>query len=128
MGTVTLKLVRETLTNVDDAAGRWQFEGGKVLKGATHVGHYGITRRVINGGTQAQNTAMVTGTLFFLKERPPQNITFQGAHNFNNGRAIGSVSAASAKYAWAHDALFTTDAGAGTIQIDWLGADGLTLP
>ena len=128
MGSVTLKLARQTLTNVDDAAGRWQFEGGRVLKGNKHVGFYGITRRVINGGTDAQNTAMVTGTLFFLDEKPPQNITFQGAHDFNSGRYIGSVSAASTKYAWINGALFTGESGAGTLKIDWLGSDGLTLP
>jgi hypothetical protein len=42
---------------------------------------------------------MIWMTVFFLDERPPQNITLHGAHNFNSGEEIGSVSAASAAYA-----------------------------
>ena len=38
-------------------------------------------------------------TLFFLGERPPQNITLHGAHDFSlPGDAIGSVSAASSAF------------------------------
>jgi hypothetical protein len=127
-GSVTLTLDRLSLTNVDDAAGRWQYEGGKVSKAGTQIGNYAITRRVTSGGTDAQNTAMVTVTLFFLRENPPQNITLQGAHSFNNGLSRGSVSAASTKYNWIRDAIFTGNAGTETLTITWLGSASLTLP
>ena len=127
-GSVTLTLERATLKNVDDAAGRWQHEGGKVLKGAAHVGHYAITRRVTFGGTDAQNTAMTTVTIFFLRERPPENLTLQGAHDFNSGKYIGSVSGASSKYAWAIGAIFSGKTDAKSLTIEWLGANQLTLP
>lgn len=38
-------------------------------------------------------------TLFFLKGKPPENMTLHGAHDFNTGGEIGSVSAASSAYA-----------------------------
>jgi hypothetical protein len=127
-GSVTLSMRRQTLVNVDDAAGRWQHEGGRVFKGTTQVGNYAITRRVTTGGTDAQNTAMLTITLFFLRERPPENITLQGAHDFNSGVSKGSVSAASAKYNWVRDASFTGNSTSSTLTIEWLGSGGLTLP
>lgn len=92
---LTLSMSRETLRNVEDGAGRWQFEGGKVFEGERHVAHYSTTRRVTTGGTNAQNTAMLTTTIFFLGGSPPENITLQGSHDFNSGGQVGSVSAAS---------------------------------
>lgn len=38
---------------------------------------------------------MLTMTIFFLPDKPPQNITVQGSHDFDSGSEIGSVSAAS---------------------------------
>lgn len=49
--------------------------------------------------TEAQNTAMLTMTVFFLGTNPPENITVQGTHDFNSGAQIGSVSAASPAHA-----------------------------
>ena len=95
---LTYTLVRECLNNVEDIAGRWQIEGGKVLERQKHVANYSSVKRV-SCGTQEQNTAMLWLTLFFLKEKPPQNITFHGAHDFNSGGEIGSVSAASSSFA-----------------------------
>lgn len=86
------------LQNVDDAAGRWQYEGGKVFDKEKHVAYYAGTKRVIFMATEAQNTAMLTITLFFFPEKPPQTITLQGAHDFNSGNETGSVSAASNAY------------------------------
>lgn len=94
---VTLTLTTTTdLTNVDDAAGRWQFDGGTVSLGEDVVGNFARTKRVITGATSPQNTAMLTITIFFLGEDPPETITLQGAHSFNNGGERGSISAASA--------------------------------
>jgi hypothetical protein len=127
-GSVTLSLKRATLKNVDDAAGRWQYSGGKVYKGTKHIGYYATIRRVTFGATDPQNTAMVTLTIFFLREKPPQNITLQGAHDFNSGKYIGSVSAASSKYNGIRDASFTGDTSNDTLILDWLGSNTLTLP
>jgi hypothetical protein len=100
MAAVTYELVRECLNNVEDVAGRWQIEGGRVLqgKGERHVANYSSVKR-ISCGTQEQNTAQLWLTLFFLKGRPPENMTLHGAHDFNSGGEIGSVSAASAAHA-----------------------------
>lgn len=91
-------LVRECLNNVEDIAGRWQIEGGKVIQGKKHVANYSSVKRV-SCGTHQQNTAMLWLTLFFLKGKPPENMTLHGAHDFNSGDEIGSVSAASSTFA-----------------------------
>jgi hypothetical protein len=93
-----LELKPESLENVEDKAGRWQFEGGKVYAKRKHVANYASTKRMVNRGTDDQNTAMVTTRIFFLGEKPPENITLQGAHDFGSGDQAGSVSAASSEY------------------------------
>ncbi len=98
MAALTFELVRECLNNVEDVAGRWQVEGGKVLQRGKQVANYSSVKR-ISCGTQEQNTAMLWVTLFFLKGKPPQNITLHGSHDFNSGGEIGSVSAASSSFA-----------------------------
>lgn len=92
---LTLTMKRDVIKNVDDAAGRWQYEGGKVFDKQKHVAYYASTKRVVFHATEAQNTAMLTVTLFFLPGKPPETITLQGAHDFNSGNETGSVSAAS---------------------------------
>jgi len=91
-------LVRECLNNVEDVANRWQIEGGKVMQRERHVANYSSVKRV-SCGTHEQNTAMLWITLFFLKGKPPENMTLHGAHDFNSGGEIGSVSAASSAFA-----------------------------
>lgn len=100
MAPLTYELVRECLNNVEDVAGRWQIEAGTVVQGKArkHVANYSSVKRV-SCGTQEQNTAMLWLTLFFLKGRPPENMTLHGAHDFNSGGEIGSVSAASSAFA-----------------------------
>jgi hypothetical protein len=132
-GSVSLSLVRSELTNVDDPAGRWQHEAGNILKSNVVVGQYAITRRVTYGGTDAQNTAMTTVTLFFRNSStPPHNVTLQGAHSFSSGRFAGSVSAASNRYTWIQNAdaaiSATATIGTSTLSISWAGANQLTLP
>ena len=83
---LTLTLERTVLNNVDDAAGRWQFEGGKVFEDKRDVGFYASTKRVVFGATDAQNTAMLTLEVFFLPNKPPQNIVLQGYHRLQLGR------------------------------------------
>jgi hypothetical protein len=94
-----LELKHLTLENVDDKAGRWQFEGGQVFQKGKHVANYATVRRVVNKGTEEQNTAMLTTTIFFLGKQPPENMTLQGAHDYNSRDQTGSVSAASGQYA-----------------------------
>jgi hypothetical protein len=98
MAALKYTLVRECLNNVEDAAGRWQIEGGRVLQRGRHVANYSSVKRV-SCGTREQNTAMLWLTLFFLKGKPPENMTLHGAHDFNSGNENGSVSAASAAFA-----------------------------
>jgi hypothetical protein len=93
-----LKLERHSLENVADKAGLWQYEGGRVMQKRQHVANYASVKRVVKNGTDEQNTAMLTVTIFFLGKRPPENITLQGAHDFSSGGQAGSVSAASAQY------------------------------
>jgi len=92
-----LKFTRKALTNVDDPAGRWQFEGGAVTHEEKHVANYASFKRVTYHGTDQdnQNTASVTTTIFFVGAHPPESITLEGAHDFNSGNETGSVSAAS---------------------------------
>jgi hypothetical protein len=125
-GSLSLTLNRVAFSNVVDTAGLWQYEGGTVFKGATQIGNYAISRRVTTGGTNAQNTAALTGTIFFLGATPPDTITLQGAHSFSTGGVAGSVSAASSKYDWIRSATFTGDTK--TLTITWLGSNSLTLP
>ena len=125
-GSVSLTLNRLTLINVADAAGVLQHEGGTVFKGTMQIGNYAISRRVTTGGTNAQNTAALTVTIFFLGATPPDSITLQGTHSFSTGGVAGSVSAASSKYDWIRSATFAGDTK--TLTITWLGSDSLTLP
>ena len=74
-GSVTLSLDRVSLTNVDDAAGTWQHEGGKFSIGGNEFGNYAATRRVTTGRYQcAENTAMLTMTLFINGENALQTL------------------------------------------------------
>jgi DNA-binding beta-propeller fold protein YncE len=94
---LTYELRRDCLNDVEDSALRWQIEGGKVLEGGKHVANYSSVKRV-SCGTVAQNTAQLWLTLFFLGAKPPQNMTLHGAHDFDSGDEIGSVSAASSQF------------------------------
>lgn len=124
---LTLTLERLSLDNVDDPPGRWQHEGGQVqCSDGRHVANYAAYRRVTFSGTSPQNTAMLTMTLFFIDEFPPQNITLQGAHDFSSGGYIGSVSAASSLFAKVRGASFSGIAGVlGTLTIDKLGSPSI---
>ena len=95
---LTYTLVRQCLNNVNDPAGIWQVDGGRVLEGQRHVANYSTVKRT-SCGTQQQNTAMIWMTLFFIGSNPPENITLHGTHDFNSGGQIGSVSAASTTFA-----------------------------
>lgn len=97
---MSLTLTQRSLANVDDAAGRLQTEGGEVFQGDQHIGNYASTKRVVIGGTEALNAAMLTLTLFFIGEpgQDIENMTLQGSHDFGSGNEVGSVSAASSGF------------------------------
>jgi hypothetical protein len=113
----SLVLERQTLTNVDDPAGRWQHEGGAAKRGATVVANYATVRRVTTGGTDAQNTAILTTTLFFVGKTPPETITLQGAHDFNSGNQLGSVSATSPAQSQFNNGRFSLNGATNTLTI-----------
>jgi len=98
MATLTYNLVRDCLNNAEDSGLRWQIEGGKVFEHEKHIANYSSVKRV-SCGTVEQNTAQLWLTLFSLGEKPPQNMTLLGAHDFNSGGEVGSVSAASPTFA-----------------------------
>jgi hypothetical protein len=126
-GTSTLTLKRTTLTNVNDAAGLWQYESGTVLVGNSQAGAFAATRRFVNGTNPPAD--MFTLTLFF-KGNPPQNVTLMGSWTTNPGGGIGGVSAASQPYQFLqHDGTFVMTpiaAGAYKLVITWSG--GGTVP
>jgi len=126
-GTSTLTLKRVSLTNVNDAAGLWQYEAGTVLLGSTQVGAFAATRRLVNGTNPPAD--MFTLTLFF-KGNPPQNVTLMGSWFTSPGGGIGGVSAASQPYQFLqHDGTFTmTPAGAGTYKLVITWSGGGTVP
>lgn len=94
------ELKRKCLDNVEDNAIRWQIEGGDVFEDGRKVGTYSSVKR-ISCGTVEFNTAQLWVTLFFKPRKEgnaPENMTLHGAHNFNTGNQLGSVSAASLSF------------------------------
>ena len=92
-----LRLDRESLDNVDDAAGRFQHSQGRVFLGRRIIGSYVEVKRVTFGNSF--NAGTHTLTLFFSgSSGAPENITLQGTHDFGSGERIGSVSAASSEF------------------------------
>ncbi len=101
-GSETIMLVRSSLANDADTAGTWQYEGGAIQNTrGVGIGTYIISRRVTTAGTSTYNTAAETISLFFapkVSTNAPNVITLEGAHSFNSGNFVGSVSAASNEY------------------------------
>jgi len=95
---LTYKTVLTTMKTINDAAGSWMHQGGRLYKGTTLVGNFvGFLRRT-TGGTEEQKVAFAMGTAIFLGTKPPQNMTIQGVCDLTTGKFIGSVSAASSTY------------------------------
>ncbi len=99
-GSLTFNLERVRLSHVEDSAGRYQYEGGRAIDPTgQHTGNYSSIKRMTNDATPGQNVGTLTMTIFVLGATPPENLTLQGVHEFGNGGQLGSVSAASARYA-----------------------------
>ena len=52
-GGAALTLNRASLTNVTDAAGISQYEGGTIFRGTTQIGSNDLTRWIVTGGTSS---------------------------------------------------------------------------
>lgn len=101
--TVTYKTIRAgNLTNVTDAEGRWQFSGGNVMLGTTHVGYFVRKKRFSFG--QASNKAAVETTIIW--KWGSHALTAQGSHDFSSGAEVGGISATSAGFLAYKDATF----------------------
>jgi len=90
-----------TLTNVDDTEGRWQFSGGKVYLGRSHVGYF-VSKKRISFGASAVNKAALETTVIW--KTGAHNLTLQGTHYFGNGAQSGAVSAASSGFSYLKNA------------------------
>ncbi len=115
---IDLDLVQtSTLTNVDDAEGRWQYDGGEVRFQGVRIGYYTRTKRVSFGGGSPLNAAAVTLTLFIPGTDPPENVTLQGSHSFNNGDQVGGISAASSGLSFLVGGSFSVESD--TLTLEW---------
>ena len=133
-GPITLTLHRTSLINVSDTAGTWQHEVGTIARGTTTVGEYFLVRRVETRSSPMFNAGMTTISLMFpskTRNAPPENVTIQGSHSFDDGSFKGSVSATSSYYGWVRgaDADYTNGGTAlETLVIEWTGSDQLRVP
>jgi hypothetical protein len=91
-----ITLTRTTaLTNITDAVGITQHDGGTISIGSTVIGRFIRTSRVVTGVTDAQNTAITTINLFGLGTAPTPSLVLIGTHSFDSGNEIGGVGASS---------------------------------
>ncbi len=93
-----LTLHPDVVTNVDDAAGRWQHERGRVSDHGSHIGVYASTSHPAAAGT-GHHEPTLTLTIFFLGNLPPESLTLHGTHDAGSDSEVGTVSAASAGHA-----------------------------
>lgn len=110
--TVTYNLQRTSaLTNVDDAEGRWQFDGGQVLIGNSVVGYYTRKKRVSFGIPINKHNVEIT----VIWASGNYNFTAQGSHSFSDGYQTGGISATSPGFTAFNNATFTGNSNQITI-------------
>jgi hypothetical protein len=90
-----LSLENVIFVDVKDLAGATVYFGGQVFENGTLMGNFAAQQRITPPATGFLNTAQVTITIFFTGQTPPDNITLEGASDFNTSAAMGSVSATS---------------------------------
>lgn len=93
-----LTLHPDVVTNVDDAAGHWQHERGRVSDHGRQIGIYASTSHLAAAGT-GHHDPTLTLTIFFLGDLPPESLTVHGTHEAGSDSEVGTVSAASAGHA-----------------------------
>lgn len=104
--TMDLNLERtSTLTVTNDAEGRWQLDGGKVLMGESHVGYYTRKKRISFAVPASVNKSSVEITVFWVSGN--YSFTLQGSQSMTDGSQVGSVSAGSAGFTAMHDAVYS---------------------
>ena len=93
---LTFSLVRECRSTSTKSPHR-RSKGGKCSRvGSTSPTTSGSIFQLRHRATEH---GAVWLTLGFLKGKPPENMTLHGAHDFNSGGEVGSVSAASPAFA-----------------------------
>lgn len=104
--TMNLNLERtSTLTVANDAEGRWQLDGGKVLMGESLVGYYTRKKRISFAVPASVNKSAVEITVFWASGN--YSFTLQGSQSMSDGSQVGSVSAGSAGFTAMHDAVYS---------------------
>lgn len=112
--TLTLNLERTSaLTNLNDAEGRWQMDGGRVLLGESLVGYYVRKKRVSFAVPSSINKAAVETTVIWGSGN--YTFTLQGTHSFTDGSQVGSVSSASAGFTSMAEGIYSGTANQVTI-------------
>lgn len=111
-------LEQTQLTNVDDKAGRWQYQGGDVVQAGKKVGVFIAVRRVLDNLAPDFNGATYTATLLFSGSTPAQNLTIQGSWDYS-GSGCGSVSAISEDLEGADGANYTIEGDQLLIKAVW---------
>jgi hypothetical protein len=92
---LTLTLEGLSLKCVDDAEGRWDYEGGQIIESERAVGWYASTKRIVFGEGAGKDIAALRMEMFFLPNHPLKNLILQGEHDFTTDAGTGSVSSAS---------------------------------
>ena len=114
---LTLQFNPLSLATVEDSGGLWQFAGGQVSQNGAVAANYASVYRCVLQGTDSQNTAMITTTVFFIGQYPPENLTVQGSHDYQSGNQVGSVSAASSTMAAYIGQQYTFNGASNVLQI-----------
>jgi hypothetical protein len=116
-GSATLDMVGTVaLTNVDDNAGRFQYDGGDLLLNGVDVGHFLLERRVIFNATTTNQSAV---TVTLILDGGDETVVLMGTHSFSSGAGKGGVAAASSGFSFLADGTFTYDTVADTLTLNW---------
>jgi hypothetical protein len=86
----------ETITTVDDQAGKSRFVGGEVRLGANLIGYFNWqSRELFDRGAGVLNSETLTINVLFTGSTPARNITLQGIYDMGSLQGKGGISAVS---------------------------------